>query len=895
MTPERWRAADDLFQQAADLPHSERSAFLDQHCPDPDLRRDVEILLDSLKTGDITDAANAVRLATDAWAREQPSLGIGSLVGAYQLTTLIGQGGMGAVYRATRQDDEFQKQVAVKVVKRDMGTVAILKRFRTERQILATLEHPGIARLLDGGTAQGIPFFVMEFVDGKAITAYCRDRNLSPKERVRLFLQVCDAVQYAHQNLVVHRDLKPGNILVTEAGSVKLLDFGIAKVLTPNLDAEASQTAGLRLFTPDYASPEQVRGQTVGTTADIYSLGAVLYELLSGQRAHRITTYTPVEIVEAICQRDPVPLSQAASPSFRSAVAGDLETIVAKAMDKDPARRYASVDLLRLDLENYLEGRPISARPPALLYLAGKFIRRHRISVFVAGISAAALILTAAFAVYQATQARDRFQQVRRMARTMLFEFHDELDRVPGNTKAKALLVSTAREYLDNLSRSAGRDRELIAELADAYEKLAQVQGGTSDVNLGNRLAALESRRKALDLRLRIAGTGARSDAAMVDVAARVANDLRDLGRIQEAVTAGRYAVDLAVRYLPRAELYRNNLSTAHTFYARALQDDGRLSEALMEFERAEQSLVAWGDPPLRNLLSLQQDRADLLHTVGRVEEAVALLTAGERRLSTLIDATKDDQNRLRFQRLNNLTRVMLAEMYHDPVTASLNLPVEAMRYRNLVSASWRQLQELDPHDSRAKLNQAICDSESALTQVAIDPADAERRARRAYAVFLELDSGATSDTHLTPRRARAQARLGIVLTANGKPSEALPILRDSAQRQRELAVRQPGNLRFTGSLVWTLTALAEAERKAGNVAAAVALLEEALTHTPRLARSLDLGDRRYVEQAFRERAAADPATRCQWLAKAKALWDDTTLLKTPWLEARRKEYGVCQ
>ncbi|MBL8214747.1 MAG: serine/threonine protein kinase [Bryobacterales bacterium] len=894
MTPERWRAADDLFQQAADLPHSERSAFLDQHCPDPDLRRDVEILLDSLKTGDVTAAANAVKLATDAWAREQPSLGVGAMVGPYKLAALIGQGGMGAVYRATREDDEFHKQVAVKVVKRDMGTVAILQRFRTERQILATLEHPGIARLLDGGTAQGIPFFVMEFVDGKAITSYCRDRNLSPPDRVRLFLQVCDAVQYAHRNLVVHRDLKPGNILVNESGSVKLLDFGIAKVLTPDLGVESSQTVGLRLFTPDYASPEQVRGETVGTTADIYSLGTVLYELLSGQRAHRITTYTPLEIVEVICRRDPVPLSQAAPPPFRSAVAGDLETIVAKAMDKDPARRYASVDLLRLDLENYLEGRPISARPPALLYLAGKFIRRHRISVAVAGVSAAALVLTAAFALYQATQARDRFQQVRRMARTMLFEFHDELDRVPGNTKAKALLVSTAREYLDNLSRSAGRDRELIAELAEAYEKLAQVQGGTSDVNLGNRIAALDSRRRALDLRLRIAGTAARSDSGMIDVAARLANDLRDLGRIQESVAAGRHAVDLAIRYLPRSAAYRNNLSTAHAFYARALQDNGQLSEALMEYERAEQALVAWGDPPLRNLLSVQQDRADLLHTAGRVEEAVALLSEVERKLTTMIDGTVEERVRLRLERLRNLTRVMLAEMYYDPFTASLNQPAEAMRYRNLVSASWRHLQSLDPHDSMAKLNMAICDSESALTQILLDPADAEHRARGAYSIFVTLDGGAPNDTHTTPRRARAQTRLGVVLSANNRLPEALPLLRESVATQRALAARQPDNLRFAGSLVWTLTALAEAERKAGNPDAAGRLSEEAITLAPRLASSLDVGERRYAEKAYRDRAAADPPNRCQWLSKAKALWEDAALLKTPWLEARRTEYGTC-
>jgi eukaryotic-like serine/threonine-protein kinase len=829
-------------------------------------------------------------MAAEVWASQQPELAIGSRVGAYKLTALIGQGGMGAVYRATREDDEFQKQVAIKLVKYGMGTEAILNRFRNERQILATLEHPGIARLLDGGTSNGLPFFVMECVEGKPITVFCDERALSPRERVRLFLQVCDAVQYAHRNLVVHRDLKPSNILVTEQGSVKLLDFGIAKVLTPQATGEQTQTVGgLRMFTPDYASPEQVRGQPVGTTADVYSLGAVLYELLSGQRPHRLTTYTPVELVEAICQRDPVKLSLVVPPSLRSAVSGDLETILAKAMEKDPARRYRSVDLLRLDLENYIEGRPVSARPPALLYLAGKFVRRHSVSVAVGVLSAIALIATAAFALDQARQSRDRFNQVRRIARTMLFDFHDEIDRVPGNTKAKMLLVSTAREYLDNLAGSAGEDRTLLEELAEAYERLAAAQGGSSQINLGDRPGALESRRKALELRQKLAGSNIASDRKMVDNASRVSNDLRDLGRLTEAVQAGQVAVTLATRYLPKVKENREQHCIAHSFLARALQDAGQVTEALLEYERAERELLAWSDPPDRSFLSTQQDRADLLHTLGRVEEAIALLQRLDQQTQALVDSAGEGRQKVIWRRMNNITRLMLAEMHYDPFTPGVNQPEPALRYREQVRQSWEQFLAVDPNDNTARLNLAICDSETALTLLRMDPAEALRRASRATVVFEQLEKATPTSSHVVFRSARAQARLGVVLTANGRAAEARRLLEASLEKQRQLADAQKDNLRYAGSVVWGLTALAAAERELGDTPSARKHLEEAVHRAEPLARSLDVADRRYAERAFLDRAARNEADRCHWLNKAKALWEDRALRNSNWLEERRK------
>jgi serine/threonine protein kinase/Tfp pilus assembly protein PilF len=372
---DRWNLVEELFHEVADLPPGEQATFLDRVCSgDDELRQEVESLL-ALDRPEDEFIRGVVEQAVEQLPpnQDEDSELIGQRIGRYLIIRLIGKGGMGAVYEAVREDD-FHMQVAVKLLKRGTDTVTALSRFRSERQILAELQHPNIARLLDGGaTERGLPYFVMEYVDGTPLLEYAAP--LSVHHRLELFRAVCAAVHYAHQHRVVHRDIKPGNILLTRDGVPKLLDFGIAKLL----DAEERSTtapptlAGVRLMTPDYASPEQVRGELVTAATDIYSLGAVLYELLTGQCALHLQTRSPSEIEKEICTREPKKPS-----ALNKELDPDLDNIVLMAMRKDPARRYPSAEDLANDLDRFLNDLPVKARKDSVLYRTRKFLKRKR-------------------------------------------------------------------------------------------------------------------------------------------------------------------------------------------------------------------------------------------------------------------------------------------------------------------------------------------------------------------------------------------------------------------------------------------------------------------------------------------------------------------------------------
>ncbi len=515
------------------LPAAERAAFLERECPDdPSLRAEIESLLAASSDAGSFLEEPALQIVTppEGASERTGTDGPARRIGTWQLLREVGHGGMGTVFLAERTDRDFEMRVALKVINRGMDTDTIVRRFRTERRILAGLEHPGIARLIDGGTTDdGLPFFVLEYVEGEPIDAWCDTRKLGVRARLELFRKVCAAVAFAHQSLIVHRDLKPGNILVTEEGEPKLLDFGLATFLGPDPRESRDQTvSAAKLLTPGYASPEQVRGERITTATDVYSLGVLLYALLSGRRPYEAPEDSPEELARVVCGQDPErPSAEALRPmegpptgeelaarrgtSLRGLarqLEGDLDTIVLKALRKEPARRYASVERLSEDIRRHLDGRPVTARTDSFWYRNGKFLRRNRLAVMAVGFVGIALLAGAATTAWQArlanaqrARAERRFNDVRKLARALMFDLHDEIAKVPGSTKARALLVEKALEYLDGLAREAGDDRSLQRELASAYERVGDVQGRSNDSNLGNSRAAHASYAKALAIR----------------------------------------------------------------------------------------------------------------------------------------------------------------------------------------------------------------------------------------------------------------------------------------------------------------------------------------------------------------------------------------------------------
>ena len=478
-----WERVQEIVAAAVDLPPAERAAYLDAAELADEDRAEIERALAQDKSGAFLDAPLIPRPSTerlpDDWALESPVTEVGRMVGPYKLVQLIGEGGMGAVYLATRDDEEFQRNVAVKLIRHRHDTEALI-RFRSERQILAGLEHPNIARLYDGGTDEGRPFLVMEHVEGIRIDTYCRKADLGVDARLRLFQQVCAAVEYAHRALLVHRDLKPANILVDEDGVPKLLDFGIAKSLEEGRDAGATR-AGRHPMTPAYASPEQIRGKLVTTASDVYSLGVVLYELLTGKSPYKLDDddQSDVPLQAAIQEQEPVKPSAAArtgdtTNTITRDLRGDLDTIVLKALRKEPEHRYASVGAFAEDIGRYLDDLPVLARRGSVSYRLRKFARRHRLWVAAATV-AAVVLFGFLLALIRQTRISDR---QRDRAELTLGAFVDALTASdPEYAQGREL---TAREILDQAAPTIRRQLDgdpasqatLLAAMAKVYVSL---------------------------------------------------------------------------------------------------------------------------------------------------------------------------------------------------------------------------------------------------------------------------------------------------------------------------------------------------------------------------------------------------------------------------------------
>ena len=576
MTSEEWRQVQELVEQSLAMPASDRIFWLDHVCKNnASLRKEVDAFLEAFDPAqDFLEGGLAEALGNTA---EKPCRQLdGQRIGQYRVLREIGHGGMGTVYLAARSDAEYQKRVAIKVIRRGMDTDAIVRRFYRERQILAALEHPYIARFFDGGTTEdGLPYLVMEYIEGQPIDSFCDSRKLPIPERLKLFGLVCTAIQYAHRNLVVHQDIKPTNILVTQDGTPKLLDFGISKLLNPELGfMTLDRTVAMRLITPEYASPEQVRGESITTAADVYSLGVLLYRLLTGRAPYLISSTSLQEMARVVCEEEPDAPSVSVvrppkqhridsnghrSPAARAAMKaenlsallsrqlrGDLDNIVLKALSKEPTRRYSSAEQFGDDIQRHLDNLPVVARRSTLFYRLAKLCRRHGLALAATAVVSVLLVASVGAAVWQAGVARieraraeRRFQDVRKLANSYLFEFHDAIENLPGSTPARVLLVRRALEYLNNLSKEANGDVGIERELASAYQRIGNVQGQPAFANIGDTDGALKSYSSAYSLCEKVVQTCPNSVSdrmALSEICRLKGNLLAGIGRRSEAL-----------------------------------------------------------------------------------------------------------------------------------------------------------------------------------------------------------------------------------------------------------------------------------------------------------------------------------------------------------------------
>ena len=639
MPTDRWAAINALFDEALLIPADQRSAWLDARCgTDGTLRREVEGLLAAHdRTGGLLDAPFAAMMtAVDAAGGERH-------IGPYRVVRELGRGGMGVVYLAERSDGQYERRVAVKVLQTGLDTDELRRRLRAERQILASLSHPNIAQLLDGGvTADGVPYLVIEYVDGAAITEWCDAERLSIAARLRRFCDVCAAVQHAHQNLVLHRDLKPGNVFVNRDGQVKLLDFGIAKLLGPGLagiEPVATHTAH-RLMTPAYASPEQVRGEQLTTATDVYALGLVLYDLLVGRRAQRVTSSAPQAVYQAVCERDPIqpsdrvvrpesntddpadgePLTPSALAAARGTtperlrreLRGDLDAIVGMALRKEPERRYGSVALLAADVARWLDGQPVVARRGDEVYRIGKLLRRHRVAATAGAAVLVAIVVGASAALRQAgiaARERDRATAALSRAESALRESEEVsgfLVDLFGTNDPVTQGRTDSLSARDLLRRGEARADRLTGEPLAQARMLEAL--GRGYLNLGDASPAAALVTRALSLRRDQLGA---RDSQTVGTIALLAELQQRLGRYAVAESLATEAwrlrraihgdthpiVASSLRQLAGLAVFRGTLADAETHMRGALairRHGGRADDSLTIRDLQTLAAVRW-------------------------------------------------------------------------------------------------------------------------------------------------------------------------------------------------------------------------------------------------------------------------------------------------------------
>ena len=858
LTPEGWREVSPYLDQVLSLPEDERAPWLESFRAErPDLANLLQDLLQEHRA-----------LAHQQFLERSPVSGTvessltGQKIGAYTLVSPIGQGGMGCVWLAERSDGRFDRSVAVKFLNFSLAATGGVQRFKREGRILGQLTHPHIAELIDAGvTANGEPYLVLENVAGKRIDEYCDHHQLSVTARIRLFLDVLSAVAHAHANLVVHRDLKPSNVLVRNDGEVKLLDFGIAKLLAEGADADKTTqltVEGSGPMTPQFAAPEQITGGAVTTATDVYTLGVLLYILLTGQHPAGTEPRTPAELVKGIVETEPPLASETAASAARRhqtekrgttfeklsrQLRGDLDTIPAKALKKTPAERYGSVTALADDLRRYLNHEPISARPDTLVYRVRKFVYRNRVVVTLVTVALAAILAGSGGAIYQARIADRRFQDVRKLAHTFVFDLHDEVAKLDGSTKAREIMVQTGLQYLDNLAKNAGGDLELQKEIAAGYMKIGAAQGYPTQPNLGRMADAMASYRKAGDIYERIA----RKNGAYLPDLAAFYRSYAGLFRFSDQPQRARELYVGAIQTFDRLRAHQQLNPEQENIYTRAWcnvgdidEDEENYQQAWTEFGRcselAHTQLIRKRDQQSLNMVAESAERVGTAaQELGHLREALQAFDEDETALRELLAAEPLNP---KFHRTLALMYQFRGRVYFSDSYPDYGDPKRALQDMKLYLQTAQQMLDRDPNNTAAQFSVELATLKVSHCLQKSDPPAAISLARDSIRMLDQMIASNKGERRrAVSYRAEGLRKLGEAQLNAGRLAEARSSADLALTASRELA-QTPDD---RGNLVEALLLAGKASAATRDLAHAESLLREARDQAQGIARSLEL------------------------------------------------------
>ena len=903
VTPDRWNQIEQIFHNALARPAAERGAYIARACGEnSDLRVEIESLLaseanattaiGSMVSGDLREMA----VGSDAAA-------LGLRVGPYRLVRELDSGGMGVVYLAVRSDDQYFQMVAVKTIRKGLASPELVQRFRAERQILATLTHPNIGTILDGGdTADGRPFIAMEYVEGQPITLASESRALPVTQRIELLRSVCSAVHYAHQKAVIHRDIKPSNVLVTFQGVVKLIDFGVSKPLRPGLiPGRFPETeSGQRLMTPDYASPEQLLGQELTTATDIYSLGVLLFELLTGSRPYKLAGLSPAAAERVVCDQEIRKPSQVEglSEQTRRELAGDLDRIILMAMDKEPSRRYPSARHFEEDLSRFLQAKPVLARKACLLYRLGKFVQRHKTASLTA--CAAVLVFGGSMLFYsvQSRLADRRLKKVETLADSAISDMTEKLQQSPASVETQAALFHSALNYLDQLTRSSGDDPRLLLQLSKAYERVGDLEGSPYVANLGNAGTTMTSYEEALRLatvaHARLPGD--ESTRAVIEAHQKLGQMEYFLEQIQKAHEDYQQSLSLAREFWqqkPDDPLRRRLLAKSYAHLGDLQYANLEMPQALDSFRAA---FEAFGNDPKgdedneKTLIGLYLRMAGALSELGPQSDAVA---NDQKAIALAEDLAQRSPSAPQAQRLLGTVYSYVIEPAAGTEVLNAGDSKLAQFYARKFLAIAEKLAAIDVKNVQARHDLAFAYERMGDSLRLTQPTTAVAWYRKSLALTKETVSRYPLGGEAQEWIAVRDEDLAAVLGDREHTVERLRLLEEANSIWKELASVSPGKREYRITLMRSDCKLTDAELESSDLAKArqytdlfLPLLDEFKPDSPSLTvlREIAFCDesmgnlqrRLEMDRALSasEREDAGAASH-QWYQKSAAVWDE--------------------